>query len=77
MEIMPFYDESEIGHESAVPCWPQDAEGNALDCQDRAVLVGVLGPDGLFRAEEEPAFDPLVTGYLCPAHRVDKSYRIR
>ena len=60
-----FWDEARSGEFCAIPCWPVDARGDAYDCEDSIILVGVLGDDGLFRAEETPVFDPKYYGYIC------------
>ena len=62
---IPFWDVARPGELCAVPCWPLDADGDAVDCPASTLLVGVLGEDDLFRAEEEPTFDPTQVGYVC------------
>lgn len=65
---IPFYDEAIAGHFSAVPCWPVDRNGDAVDCEAEALLVGVLSLDGLFKAEEEATFDPRQKMRVCVRH---------
>lgn len=60
-----FWDDAHSGEQCVVPCWPYDASGDAVDCEEDVVLVGVLGEDGLFRAEEAPAFDPREVAWIC------------
>ena len=40
-----FWDEADVLDLCMVPCWPVDAAGDAVDCEDGAVIVGVLGID--------------------------------
>ena len=65
---MPFWDEARTGELCAVPCWPSDLEGNAVDCEGAVMLLGVLGEDGLFRAEEAAPFNPAEVTYVCRRH---------
>ena len=65
VELVSFYDESKTGELCAVPCWPTGPNGDASDCPVNAVLLGVMGPDGLFRAEEHHAFNPMHASYVC------------
>lgn len=65
---LPFWDEVGPGEQCIVPCWPVDIHGNAVDCEVAAVLVGVMGEDGEFRAEDHQGFDPRRMVYVCPAH---------
>ena len=69
----PTYDLALTGELSGVPCWPSDHNGDALDCPTETVLLGVVGEDGLFRAEEEPPFNPLHVTYVCPSCRLGPS----
>ena len=62
---IPLYDNAILGYLSGVPCWPNDDNGNAADCARENVLIGVLGDDGLFRAEEFSVFDPKHTMWVC------------
>jgi hypothetical protein len=64
-----FWDAANSGEECMVPCWPVDEKGDAVDCEDEAVLTGVLGVDGLFRAEDEVAFDPARVIWTCGRHQ--------
>lgn len=68
---IPFWDEAAIGEMCAVPCWPYDPEyQDDRDCAGSQILVGVLGPDGLLRAEEESPFNPAKVWWQCPAESV-------
>lgn len=60
-----FYDVAKPGEECLVPCWPKDSDGNDLDCQDFAVLTGVIGADDVFRSEDAPSFKPRDVMWVC------------
>jgi len=62
---IPFWDESNPGDLCAVPCWPSDDEGDALDCDESRILIGVMDSTGVFRAEESEPFDPAHTLWMC------------
>lgn len=66
---IPFWDEAKVGHQCGVPCWPDDGQHNALDCETEQILIGVRGPDGLFRAEESVPFNPAGVIWTCGAER--------
>ena len=62
---IPFWDDAVSEGLAGVPCWPYDAEGYASDCPDESILVGVLGADGVLRAEEAAPFKPFWTHWEC------------
>lgn len=62
---IPFWDRAAPGDLCGVPCWPVDENGDALDCPDLTVLVGVLGEHDDFRAEEEVVFHPCQQIWTC------------
>lgn len=62
---LPFWDSAAAGEQCGVPCWPSDKNGNAVDCPTETVLVGVIGDDGLLRAEEEVSFNPGLQMWTC------------
>lgn len=66
---IPFWDSARPGELCAVPCWPEDQNGDAIDCKSLNVLVGVLDESGIFRAEDAPAFNPNRTIWVCGKER--------
>ncbi len=64
---LPFWDEAAPGQLCMVPCWPTDSNGNAVDCFEEIVLVGVIGADGYFR-NAEWTFRPAVATWRCVQH---------
>lgn len=65
-----FWDEANPGDLALVPCWPTE-NGDAIDCPNYHVLVGVIDEDGLFRSEAAPPFHPGNVMWLCPQHGTD------
>lgn len=64
----PFWDEADAGELCAVPCWPFAPDGDTVDCESQAMIVGVIDADGVFRAEESEAFTPKDTFWVCDDH---------
>ncbi len=65
-----FWDVADPGEYCMVPCLPTMPliDGDTWDCEFETVVMGVLGPDGLFRAEELPPFNPDRVVYRCENH---------
>ena len=68
---LPFYDEAGSGELCMVPCWPVDANNNAVDCPFGHVLIGVY-TRGIFRAEECEPFDPKQQTWVCPTCKANR-----
>ena len=65
---LPFWDEAEIGQTCMVPCFAEDEDGDAADCE--AVVVGTMQPGRVFAPLDPPGpnIKPAITYYQCIEH---------